>query len=185
MIDTGELRRGVTMEIDGILYQLLDFQHIKIGRGSAQVRMKLRDVKAGHTIERTVQSGERFTKATVEKRTVQYLYTEDALIYFMDTASYEQFPVTRNKIEEALPYLVDDMTMQLLLYQDDPIGVELPTTVKLQITETAPAFRGDTASAGTKPATLETGLVVNVPMFVESGAQIVVDTRTGAYVERA
>ena len=184
MIDTGDLRRGVTLEVGGTIYQLLEFQHIKIGRGSAQVRMKLRDIKGGHTIERTVQAGERFPRANLEKREVQYLYMEDSLYHVMDTESYEQFPVSRAQIDEALPYIVENATFELVFHQDEPIGVELPNTVTLRITETAPSFRGDTATAGTKPATLETGLVVNVPMFVESGASIVVDTRTSAYVER-
>jgi elongation factor P len=185
MIETGDLRRGVTMEIDGTLYQLLEFHHIKMGRGSAQVRMKLRDIKGGHTIEKTVQAGERFTRANLEKKTVQYLYNEDELYYFMDTESFEQFPLKRDQIEDALPYMTDNMNLDIVFYQTEPIGAELPTTVTLQITETAPSFKGDTANAGTKPATLETGLVVNVPMFVESGTRIVVDTRTGEYVERA
>jgi elongation factor P len=184
MIDTGDLKKGVTIEFEGNIYQLLDFSHIKIGRGSAQVRMKLRDIKAGHTIERTVQSGERFPRAELETRTVQYLYDEDSLYYVMDTESYEQFPVSRDHIEDALPFLVENMTFEIVFYQDEPIGVELPTTVTLKITETAPSFRGDTANAGTKPATLETGLVVNVPMFVENGTSIVVDTRSKEYLER-
>lgn len=185
MIETGDLRRGVTIEIDGTLYQLLDFHHLKLGRGSAQVRMKLRDIKGGHTIERTFQAGERFTRADLEKRSVQYLYDDEGLYYFMDTDNYEQFPLDRDQIEDALPFMTENMNLDLIFYGDDPIGAELPTTVALEITETAPAFKGDTANAGTKPATLETGLVVTVPMFVETGTRIVVDTRTNDYVERA
>ncbi|MBI4236161.1 MAG: elongation factor P, partial [Chloroflexi bacterium] len=180
-----DLRRGVTIELDGVIYQLLDFQHIKLGRGSAQVRMKLRDIRGGHTLERVVQAGERFIRATLEKRAVQYLYSDNDLYYFMETSTYEQFPVSRDQIEGALPYLVDNMELELVFYQDAPIGLELPNTVVLRIVEAAPAFKGDTAASGTKPATLETGLVVQVPMFVEVGARIVVDTRTGQYVERA
>ncbi len=185
MIETGDLRRGVTIEIGGTLYQLLDFHHLKIGRGSAQVRMKLRDIKGGHTIERTVQAGERFTRATLETRSVQFLYSEDGLYHFMDTESFEQFPVDRDQIEDSLPYMTENMNLDMIFYQDAPIGVELPTTVTLKIVETPPAFKGDTANAGTKPATLETGLVITVPMFVENGIAVVVDTRTGDYVERA
>jgi elongation factor P len=185
MISTGDLRRGVTIEIDGTLYQLLDVHHIKIGRGSAQVRMKLRDVRAGHTIERTVQAGERFIRATLEKRSVQYLYNDESLYHFMDTDNYEQFPLDRSQISDVLPFLTDNINLEIVFYQDEPIGAELPTTVTLQITETAPPFKGDTANAGAKPATLETGLVVTVPMFIESGTRIVVDTRTSEYVERA
>ena len=185
MIETGDLRRGVTIEIGGTLYQLLDFQHLKIGRGSAQVRMKLRDIKGGHTIDRTVRAGERFTRATLETRSVQFLYSDDGLYHFMDTDSFEQFPVDRDKIEDSLPYMVENMNLEMVFYQNEPIGVELPTTVTLRIVETPPSFKGDTANAGTKPATLETGLAITVPMFVESNASVVVDTRTGSYVERA
>ena len=136
MIETGELRRGVTIEIGGTLYQLLDVHHLKIGRGSAQVRMKLRDIKGGHTIERTVQAGERFTRATLETRSVQFLYTDDGLYHFMDTVSFEQFPVDRDQIEDSLPYMTENINLDMVFYQDAPIGVELPTTVTLRIVET-------------------------------------------------
>ena len=185
MISTGELRKGVTIELDGKLYSILDYEHIKMGRGSAQVRMKLRDVRAGHTIERTFQAGERFSRARLERRTVQYLYEEDGLYYFMDQETYEQTPVSKGLLADALSYLKEQMTLDLLTYEDEAIGIELPLALELEITETGPSFKGDTAQGGTKPATLETGLVVQVPLFLNVGARVKVDTRTGQYVERA
>ena len=185
MISTGELRKGVTIELDGKLYSILDYEHIKMGRGSAQVRMKLRDVRAGHTIERTFQAGERFSRARLERRTVQYLYEEDGLYYFMDQETYEQTPVSKGLLADALSYLKEQMTLDLLTYEDEAIGIELPLALELEITETGPSFKGDTAQGGTKPATLETGLVVQVPLFLNAGARVKVDTRTGQYVERA
>ncbi len=185
MISTGELRKGVTIELDGKLYSILDYEHIKMGRGSAQVRMKLRDVRAGHTIERTFQAGERFPRARLERRTVQYLYEEDDLYYFMDQETYEQTPVSKDLLADALSYLKEQMTLDLLTYEGEAIGIELPLSLELEITETGPSFKGDTAQGGTKPATLETGLVVQVPLFLNVGARVKVDTRTGQYVERA
>ena len=185
MISTGELRKGVTIELDGKLYSILDYEHIKMGRGSAQVRMKLRDVRAGHTIERTFQAGERFPRARLERRTVQYLYEEDSLYYFMDQETYEQTPVSKDLLADALSYLKEQMTLDLLTYEGEAIGIELPLSLELEITETGPSFKGDTAQGGTKPATLETGLVVQVPLFLNVGARVKVDTRTGQYVERA
>ena len=185
MISTGELRKGVTIELDGKLYSILDYEHIKMGRGSAQVRMKLRDVRAGHTIERTFQAGERFPRARLERRTVQYLYEEDGLYYFMDQETYEQTPVSKDLLVDALSYLKEQMTLDLLTYEGEAIGIELPLSLELEITETGPSFKGDTAQGGTKPATLETGLVVQVPLFLNVGARVKVDTRTGQYVERA
>ncbi len=185
MISTGELRKGVTIELDGKLYSILDYEHIKMGRGSAQVRMKLRDVRAGHTIERTFQAGERFPRARLERRTVQFLYEEDDLYYFMDQETYEQTPVSKDLLADALSYLKEQMTLDLLTYEGEAIGIELPLSLELEITETGPSFKGDTAQGGTKPATLETGLVVQVPLFLNVGARVKVDTRTGQYVERA
>ena len=185
MISTGELRKGVTIELDGKLYSILDYEHIKMGRGSAQVRMKLRDVRAGHTIERTFQAGERFPRARLERRTVQYLYEEDGLYYFMDQETYEQTQVSKDLLADALSYLKEQMTLDLLTYEGEAIGIELPLSLELEITETGPSFKGDTAQGGTTPATLETGLGVQVPLFLNVGARVKVDTRTGQYVERA
>jgi elongation factor P len=183
MIDSGELRKGITIEIDGQLYHVLDYHHIKVGRGSAQVRLKLRDIRAGHTTERTFQAGEKFTRARLEHRSVQYLY-HDELFYFMDTENFEQLPLTAAQLGDAVNYLTEGMTLAILTYKDEPISVELPTFVELKIIETGPSFKGDTATAGTKPATLETGGVVQIPMFIETGDVIKVDTRSGEYLER-
>lgn len=184
MISTGELKKGVTIELDGTLYSILDYEHIKMGRGSAQVRIKLRDVKGGHTIEKTVQAGTKFSRARVERRPMQYLYEADGLFYFMSPETYDQIPVGRDIVGEATSYLKENMECQVLSYDDQPIGLELPLSVELKIEHTEPGFKGDTAQGGTKPARMETGLTVNVPLFVNEGEVIRVDTRTGAYLER-
>lgn len=184
MISTGELKKGATIEMDGKLYSILDYNHIKTGRGSAQVRMKLRDVRSGSTIEHTVQAGTKFQRAIVERREMQYLYGDDQFFYFMNTASYEQIPVTADKVGEASKFLKENDLCEVVLFGDEVIGVELPMTVELTVVETDPGFKGDTATGGTKPAKTETGLVVNVPLFVEEGTKIRVNTDSGAYIER-
>ncbi|MBI2887452.1 MAG: elongation factor P [Chloroflexi bacterium] len=185
MISTGDLKKGVTIELDGKLYTILDYEHIKMGRGSAQVRMRLKDVRGGHIIERTFQAGERFPRARLERSTVQYLYQDGDLYYFMDQATYEQSPLSKAQLGEALSYLKEGMALDLLTYDGEPIGVEMPLSVELAIAETGPSFKGDTAQGGTKPATLETGVVVQVPLFLNTGDRVKVDTRTGQYLERA
>lgn len=185
MISTSELRKGVTIELDGKLYSILEYEHIKMGRGSAQVRIRLKDVRAGHITERTFQAGERFPRARLERRTVQYLYEDGGLYYFMDKETFEQTPLTKEQLGDALNYLKEEFSLDLLTYQNEAIGVEIPLNVELQITETGPSFKGDTAQGGTKPATLETGLVVQVPLFLNNGDRVKVDTRTGQYIERA
>lgn len=185
MISTGDLRKGVTIELDGKLYTILDYEHIKVGRGSAQVRMRLRDVRGGHTIERTFQAGERFPRARLERHTVQFLYQDGDLYNFMDQESYDQYALSKGQLGDALSYLKDGMNIDLMTYESEPIGVELPLSVELAIAETGPSFKGDTAQGGTKPATLETGLVVQVPLFLNNGDRVKVDTRTGQYIERA
>jgi elongation factor P len=184
MISTGEFKKGVTVELDGTLYQILDYEHIKVGRGSAQVRIKLRDVKGGHTIEKTVQAGTKFNRARVERREMQFLYEADGLYYFMNTETYDQIPVSKDAVGDAISYLKENANAEVMLYDDQPIGVELPVAVELQITQTDPGFKGDTATGGSKPAKLETGLTVNVPLFLNEGDVIKVDTRSGQYLER-
>ncbi|MBM2826863.1 MAG: efp [Dehalococcoidia bacterium] len=184
MISTNELRKGISLEMDGTLYQVLEYHHIKTGRGSAQVRLRLRDVKGGHIIEKTVQAGERFTRARMERRQVQYLYQDEDLYYFMDQSSYEQTALDSVQLGDALSYLKENLTLDLLIYNSEPIGVEMPLSVELTITETGPSFKGDTAQGGTKAATLETGLLVQVPLFLNNGDVVKVDTRTGEYLER-
>jgi elongation factor P len=185
MIGVGDLRKGITMELDGELYQVIDYQHIKIGRGSAQIRIKLRDVRGGHTIERTFQAGEKFVRARLDYRNMQYLYNDGDLYYFMDEENFEQMPLSLDQLGDAINYLKENMSLQVSSYKDSVIGVEMPITVELEVTETEPGFKGDTATGGTKPATLETGLTVQVPLFVNQGDKIKVDTRSATYLERA
>ena len=185
MISTGDLKKGITIELDGGLYQIMDWQHIKIGRGSAQVRLKLRDIRGGHTIERTFQSGEKFPRARLDRHTVQYLYNDESLYYFMDAETFEQSMLNREQLGDAVNYLKDGMTLDILYYKDEPISVELPNSVELEVMETEPGFKGDTATNLNKPAKLETGITIQVPLFVDAGQVIRVDTRTGLYLERA
>jgi len=184
MISTAELKKGATIEMDGKLWSIMDYSHIKTGRGSAQVKIKLRDVRSGSIIEHTVQSGTKFNRARVERREMQYLYSDDQFYYFMNTENYEQIPVGAEKVADANKYLKENDTCEVVLYGDEVIGIELPISVELTITQTDPGFKGDTATGGTKPATLETGLVVQVPLFLEEGARIKVNTDSGNYIER-
>lgn len=184
MISTGDLRKGVTIELDGVLYNVMDYQHIKMGRGSAQVRLRLRDVRQGHTIERTFQAGEKFSRARLDRHPMQFLYEDGGLYYFMNTETYDQTPLTKDQVGDALDYLKENGTVDLLTYGDDPIGVELPTTVDLKVVQTEPGFKGDTTSGATKAATLETGKTVQVPLFIDEGNVLKIDTRTGQYIER-
>ncbi|MBI2906553.1 MAG: elongation factor P [Chloroflexi bacterium] len=184
MIGAGDLRKGVTIELDGKLYTILDYTHIKMGRGSAQVRLRLKDVRAGHIIERSFQAGDKWPRARLDRHTVQYLYKDSDLYYFMDTETFEQTTLTADQLGDSVKYLKENMTLELLSYGGDPIGVELPNSMDLKIVETGPSFKGDTAQGGTKPAKLETGITVQVPLFVSTGETVRVDTRTGAYLER-
>lgn len=184
MIDAGELKKGITIELDGQLYQVLDYQHIKMARGSAQVRLKLRDVRAGHTTERVFQASQKFGRAFLEHRPVQYLYNDGGLYYFMDTETFEQMTLDKAMLDEALNYLKEGLNLQMLTHKGEIIGIELPVSIELQVTDTGPGFKGNTASAGGKPATLETGIAINVPFFINIGDSIKVDTRTGEYLER-
>ena len=185
MISTGDLRRGMSIELDGELWNVLEYHHLKLGRGSAQVRMKLRGVKTGTIVERTYQAGEKFRRAILDKRAVQYLYRDDGTYHFMNAGSFEQVTMDSQQLGDVASYLKDGQTLELLFYQDQPIGAELPSSVDLEVTSAEPGVRGDTATAGTKPATLETGVVVQVPLFVNQGDRIRIDTRTGQYLERA
>lgn len=185
MITTSDLKKGITIEMDGDLYRILDWQHIKIARGSAQVRMKLRNLRSGATITHTAQAGSRFARARLDRAHVQYLYHDGFLYYFMDTDTFEQKVMNEEDLGDAVPYLKDNTELDILSYEGEPIEVELPITLELEVTETEPGFKGDTATGGTKPATLETGLVVQVPLFVAVGDAIRVDTRYGTYIERA
>ncbi len=184
MISTGELKKGATIELDGKLFSVMDYSHIKTGRGSAQVRIKFRDVRSGAIIEQTFQAGTKFNRARVERREMQYLYSDDQFYYFMNTETFEQIPVGAEKVGDANKYLKENDTCEVVLYGDEVIGVEMPISVELTVTVTDPGFKGDTATGGTKPATLETGLVVQVPLFIEEGTRIRVNTDSGSYIER-
>ena len=184
MIATGDLRKGIAIEFDGNLYRIEDFQHVKMGRGSAYVKLKLRNIRRGDITERTFQAGERFQRATLDKSEVQFLYREENTFHFMNTATYEQFALDLARLGGAVHFLKENATAELLTYGDEPISVELPPSVEMEVTYTEPGIKGDTASGGTKPATIETGFNVQVPLFVGTGDHIRVDTRTGTYLER-
>jgi elongation factor P len=184
MISTGDLKRGVIIEMDRQLFSVMEYQHQKIGRGSAQVRMRLRNIRTGSISDTTVQAGTKFPRVRLEQRDMQYLYAEENAYYFMDQQTYDQIALTAQQLGDAVSYLKDGMVLQVQFYENEPVAVDLPITVELEVVETAPGFKGDTAAGGTKPAKLETGLVVNVPLFVNEGERIKIDTRTGTYLER-
>ena len=184
MISTGELRKGVAIELDGDLWQILDYHHIKMGRGSAQVRITLRNIKRGQTIERSFQAGTKWPRAQMDRRPVQFLYRDADDFHFMDNDTYDQFSLTAAQLGDAVHYLKDGMTLDRTSYQGETIGVELPVSVDLVVQSTEPGFAGDTAQGARKPATLDTGLVVQVPLFVNEGDTVRVDTRTGEYQTR-
>ncbi len=184
MISTNELKKGTTIELDGKLMNILEYSHIKTGRGSAQVKIKFRDARSGSITEQTFQAGTKWPRARVETREMQYLYVDEQFYYFMNTENYEQIPVGKEMIGEANLYLKENDTVQLVMYGDEVIGVELPLSVEMTIVETEPGYKGDTATGGSKPATTDTGLVVQVPLFVDIGTRIKVNTDSGGYIER-
>jgi elongation factor P len=184
VISTGELKKGVVIELDGEIWQILEYNHIKMGRGSAQVRIKLRNIRRGQTVERTFQAGEKWPRAYLETRPVQFLYSDGSDYHFMDNESYEQFALTAEKLGTTTQYLTDGMIVDRTSYEGETIDVELPVTVELKVIDTEPGFAGDTTGGARKPATVETGLVVQVPIFVSTGDTIRIDTRTGEYQTR-
>ncbi|MEI7604837.1 MAG: elongation factor P [Chloroflexota bacterium] len=184
MISTGELKKGVVIELEGDLWQILDYHHIKMGRGSAQVRIKFRNVRKQSIVEKTFQAGEKFPRATMERRAAQFLFSDGGDYTFMDTETYDQFVITAEQLGEAKNYVKDGLVLDRISYEGETLGVELPINLDLAVTETEPGFAGDTATGARKSATLETGLVVQVPLFVAVGDVIRVDTRTGEYQTR-
>ncbi len=184
MIDAGELRRGYVLRIDGKLFQLRDFQHQKIGRGSAQVRLRLRQLESGATTERVFRAGQRYERVRLDEHRVQYLYKDPAGFHFMDLESYDEHVLAPDDVGDTANYLADNLELEIVAFEGRPIGLELPVSVDLTVKETEPASRTDTASAATKQAALATGLRVQVPTFVETGDVVRIDTRTGAYVTR-
>jgi elongation factor P len=184
MIDVNELRKGVTFTMNDELYKVIDYQHHKPGRGKAIIRTKLRNLRTGTTINENFISGDRVQDIRLDYRMVQYLYSDDRFYYFMDVETYEQFPLPNAVLEEVKPYLVENMEIELVSYEDEPLDVELPITVDLKVAEALPGYAGDTAQGATKEVTLETGHKVQVPLFIEEGDVLRIDTRDGRYVTR-
>ncbi len=184
MIDTGDVRKGTTIEVDGRLLKVVDFSHNKQGRGSAQLRMTLRDLRTGSLTNQTVMAGAKFQTVRLERSHVQYLYREGDDLHFMDTETFDQIQLTAETVGDSAKFIKENDVVDVLTHNGEAIDIELPTSVNLTVTETDPGLKGDTASGATKPATLETGLVVNVPLFINIGDALRVDTRTGEYIER-
>ena len=184
MISATDLRKGVTFELDGELHRVLEYQHSYIGRGSANVRVKLRNLRSGRAVDRTFSTSEKFQDVRLELRQVQYLYRDSDLFYFMDTETYEQPALTADVLQENVDYLKEGTLLSISMYEDRAVEIELPVTVELEVTQTDPGIKGDTATGATKRAVLETGLEVQVPLFVEEGDVLRVDTRTGEYLTR-
>ena len=184
MISVGDLRRGIVIELDDELWQILEYHHIKNARGSAQIRIKLKNVKRGSTVEKTFQATAKWPRAILDTRPVQFLYQDGSDYHFMENETYDQFHLTADELGDKTKYLIEGMTVDRTTYEGETIGVELPISVELKVTETEPGFAGDTQSGAKKPATLESGLVVQVPIFIEEGDTIKVDTRNGEYQTR-
>ncbi|WP_243290211.1 elongation factor P [Bacillus sp. FJAT-47783] len=185
MISVNDFRTGLTIEVDGGIWRVLDFQHVKPGKGAAFVRSKLRNLRTGAIQEKTFRAGEKVGRAQIDTRKMQYLYANGDQHVFMDTESYEQIELNASQLEHELKFLKENMEVHIMMYQGETLGVELPNTVELTVTETEPGIKGDTASGGTKPATVETGLVVQVPFFVNEGDVLIINTTDGSYVSRA
>lgn len=184
MISTNDFHTGVTIELDGDIYTIVDFQHVKPGKGPAFVRSKLKNIRTGSVTEKTFRAGEKVSRAHLERKTMQFLYGSGSDYFFMDTESYEQFSLDEKQLENAVKFLIENMEIDVIEFKGEVVGVEVPMFVELTVAETDPGFKGDTASGGSKPAKLETGLVVQVPFFINEGDKIRVDTRTGGYMER-
>ena len=184
MIDAGELRKGVVIELDGEIYQILEYQHVKMQQRQPVVKLKLRGVRNGNFSERNFQSGDKVATVFLEHRPVQYLYSDGDLYYFMDNETYEQIVLTSTQIGDDANYLKEGLMLEILTCKGDTVAVELPASVELSVTETEPGFKGDRATAGTKAAKLETGVTIQVPLFINKGDIIKVHTRTGGYLEK-
>ncbi|TFJ93700.1 elongation factor P [Lentibacillus salicampi] len=185
MISVNDFKTGLTIEVDNDIWQVMDFQHVKPGKGAAFVRSKLRNLRNGNIQEKTFRGGEKVNKAHIENRKMQYLYASGDSHAFMDTNTYEQLELQTSQIEDKLNFLRENMEVSIITYEGEIIGVELPKNVELTVTETEPGLKGDTASGGSKPATLETGYVVQVPLFINQGDVLLISTSEGKYVSRA
>lgn len=185
MVSAGDFRKGMTIEIEGQVWVIVDFQHVKPGKGAAFVRTKMKNVMQGNVLEKTFNPTEKFPRARVETKEMEYLYGDGELYYFMDNETYEQVPLNKSQVEDALNYIKENMTATIKFYKGEAFSVEPPNFVELAIAETDPGFKGDTATSGNKPAILETGAKIMVPLFINQGDIIKVDTRVGEYMERA
>lgn len=184
MISAGDFKNGVTLEIEGNIYQILEFQHVKPGKGAAFVRTKLKNIINGGVVEKTFRPTEKFPKAHIERKDMQYLYTDGELYHFMDVETYDQIALNEDAIGDSLKFVKENEMVKICSHKGNVFAVEPPLFVELAITETEPGFKGDTAQGATKPATVETGAVVYVPLFVEQGDVLKIDTRTGEYLSR-
>ncbi|MFH0801539.1 MAG: elongation factor P [bacterium] len=184
MISSNDFRTGITIVVDGDLVTVVDFQHVKPGKGSAFVRTKLKNVKTGYVVEKTFRGGEKIERAVVERREMQYLYSNGSDYVFMDNKNFDQLTLSAEQIGDGFKWLKESMNISVLTHENLPIGVELPNFVELKVTQTDPGYKGDTATGGTKPATLETGAVVQAPLFIEIGDVLQIDTRSGSYLRR-
>lgn len=184
MILAGQFRKGITFEMDGDVYQIVDFQHVKSARGAAFVRTKIRNIMTGTIKDFTFNPNDRYARARIETKEMQYLYTDGEMYYFMDNETYEQLPLSQEDVEDAIIYLKENDNAIIRFYEGRAFHVEAPNFVELEVSHTEPGVRGDTATGATKPATLETGAVVNVPLFVNIGDVLKIDTRTGEYLSR-
>jgi len=183
-VDTSQFRNGLKIELDGEPFTMIFFQHVKPGKGGAFVRTKVKNLKTGRVLDRTFRAGERVDEADVEERTMTYVYQEGENLVFMDTSSYEQIPFTPAQVGDARKYLKENLEVSVVFWRGQPIGLELPSFIEASVAQCDPGMKGDTASGATKPATLETGAVLQVPLFIKEGDVLRVDTRTGQYVER-
>ncbi len=185
MISAGDFRNGITFEMEGNVFQIVEFQHVKPGKGAAFVRTKLKNVINGGVVEKTFRPTDKMPKAHIERKDMEYLYNDGELYYFMDQETYEQMPLNASQLGDALRFVKENMLVKILSFKGNVFGVEPPNFVELQVAETEPGVKGDTATGATKPAILETGAQINVPLFIDQGDMIRVDTRTGEYMERA
>ena len=184
-IGYGDLRKGMAIELDGEPYMVVDYERSKMQQRAPTMRIRFREIRSGKVLDRSFSGYDvKLTPADVERRSAQYIYDEDDVCYFMDTESYDQFPLLKDQISEELNYLKEEMTVDLIFYEDSPISLELPITVDLQVVDSPPGLKGDTATGATKPATLETGLLIQVPLFVNEGEYVKVDTRNATYLSR-
>ncbi len=185
MVTAGDFRNGMTFEEDGNVMQIIEFQHVKPGKGAAFVRAKVRNVISGSVVEKTYNPSAKFPTAFVERKDMEYSYTDGDLYYFMDPETYEQVPISPSELDDNFKFVKEQMICKVLSYKGKVFGVEPPNFVELEVTQTDPGFKGDTATNATKPAVLETGAEIKVPLFIEEGDRIRIDTRTGEYMERA